>query len=267
MKNKGFTLIEVMISLTILSALSLLAAKSIQQGVKTKEKLQVQIDDISQIRDSLKLIERDVNLAFHYRDLEVELNELIKKKQNPNQQQPQPGFGGAQPPPQQQPPPPTQPQAPRRDPVTQFIGGNDKMSFVTTNNSQWISGARQADFIEVGYEWKECSSQDSKQKSKCLWRRSSTSVDLDVTRGGEAVVMLENVTEFELQYIGKGKTDWVGEWRSDSGGDGATKDNFPLAVRISLKVEKGSGDQAKKYSTQIVANVHFPNNKADASGN
>ncbi len=237
-----------MMSLAILAALAMLSAKAVQQGVRAKMKIQGQIDDVSRVRDALRLIERDINLAYHYRDIELELQQDLKKLQS-------------NPPPGTPPTPDIVAEAPRKDPVTQFVGHDQDMSFVTTNTARMIQNSRQADFIEVGYSLKTCKSAGGESSSKCLWRRSSNIVDDDVTIGGDETVLLEDVTEFALAYIGKGKQDWVKEWRTDTGGDAATKGAYPQAVKVSLSVQK----LKKKYKMEVVASVHFPNNKEDAS--
>lgn len=257
MNRRGFTLIEVMISIVILATMSMLAARSIQQGVKAKTKIQGQIDDVSKLRDALRLIERDVNLAYHHRDFELELQQLVKKPATTANPNTAPGTPGFVPPPNPDPPR----EAPRQDPTTNFVGTDETMSFVTMNNTRMIKNTRQADFVEVGYALKSCKSADGKRGSKCLWRRSSNVVDEDVTTGGDEVVLLEDVTEFALQYIGKGKQDYVKLWRSDKGGDAVTKGNFPQAVKISLTVQKEELGKKKKYSMEIVSSIHFPNNK------
>lgn len=272
-RRAGFTLIEVLLSVTILATLSMLAARAISQAVRAKIKIQDQIDDVSKMRDALRLIERDVNLAYHHRDFEKELQDLSKKKsqtpgktQNPERQDQQvpdlPPLDNAA---RQSAEP--QREAERKDPSTFFMGGEDKMDFATMNNTRMIKNSRQADFIEVGYALKNCTSADGKTTSKCLWRRSSNIVDDDVTLGGNEVALLENVTEFGLKYIGKGKQDWVKDWKSDKSGDAATKDHFPIAVQISLTVQKEvAGKGKKKYSMQITAPIHFPNNVDKDSG-
>lgn len=267
MGKRGFTLVEVLLSVAILATLSTLAARSISQAVKAKIKLQEQIDDASKMRDALRLMESDVNLAFHHRDVEKELQDLLKKK-NGQATAPKPPAGGFFGGPTQatDAPPVTPVEAPRKDPVTHFVGAANSMSFVTMNNARMVRNTRQADFIEVSYSLKNCSSADGTRSSQCLWRRSSPIVDDDVTTGGDEVVLLENVTEFGLKYIGKGKQDWVTEWRTDKAGDAVTKDRFPQAVEISLTVKRdieGSRGKSKTYKMQIVASVHFPNNKED----
>ncbi|MFS4460281.1 type II secretion system protein GspJ [Bdellovibrio sp. HCB2-146] len=271
MRNKrGFTLIEVMITITILGTLTVLVAQTIQQAIKSKVKVQGQVDDASRMRDAVRLIERDINLAYHYRDIEKELEQILKKKNNPNQgQNPNPNPGGFV--------PPTDPDAigsqtntgerrevPRRDPETHFVGSNEKLNFVTMNNARTVRDTRQADFVEVGYELKDCKSlKENGGNSKCIWRRTSPYVDLDVEKGGTEIVLLENVTEFKFRYIGKGKQDWNENWRSDSQGDGVTKGKFPTAVELSLTMTKKEGTREKKYSVQVIAPIHFPNNPED----
>lgn len=279
-KSSGFTMIELMITITILGTLTLLTAQSIQQAVKAKVKLQDQIDDVSRMRDALRLLERDINLAYHYRDLEKEIDQLVKKKPA-NQQQQQ--IGGTIPPGGQFPGDPgpltneaqTQQEerreVPRRDPETHWVGTEDSLNFVTMNNARTVRNSRQADFIEVGYSLRDCKSlTEGGGSSKCLWRRSTPYVDLDVTKGGDEVALLEHVTEFKLRYMGKGKQDWATSWRTDAQGDAATKSKFPQAVELSVTVDKKIAGKSKKYSMQLIVPVHFPNNPeegANAQGN
>lgn len=274
-KNSGFTMIELMITITILGTLTMLTAQAIQQAVKAKVKLQDQIDDVSRMRDALRLVERDINLAYHYRDIEAELDKLIKKKPASQQQQ-QPGGGvvpGAIPGAitNESPEPQERREAPRRDPETHFVGNGESINFVTMNNARTVRNSKQADFVEIGYTLRDCRAlKEDGGSSKCLWRRSTPYVDLDVTKGGDEVALLENVTEFKLRYMGKGKQDWASDWRTDAQGDAATKGKFPQAVEISLTVDKKVSGRSKKYSMQLVVPIHFPNNPeegANAQGN
>lgn len=248
-----------------------LITNSISSALKAKVKFQDQIDHVSRIRDTLRIMQSDIHLAFHYRDLEKEIEELSKKIKSPTEQ----NGNQKQPPPPNTPPPQNpattnnEPQAPRANPETQWVGSENKLNFVTLNNGRTIKNSRQADFAEVGYILRECKKlTEGESSSKCLWRRLSPIVDDDVTQGGQEVVLLEDISEFKIRYFGKGKQDWVSDWRSDSGGDAATKNNFPLATEISLTVTTPSvNGKSKKYSFQIVVPIHFPNNaEEDKSG-
>jgi prepilin-type N-terminal cleavage/methylation domain-containing protein len=244
--KKGFTLLEILIAVGIFATLSAYVAYAIQNGVKAKIRIQAEIDASSRMRDALKLMEKDINLAYHFLDWEKEVQELIKK-----------GL--------KTPPPQTQPgnaaevsEVQRLDPTTHFVGKPDSLNFVTMNNAKFQANKKVADFVEVGYELKTCKSSDGKTNSQCFWRRQSGPVDLDVTVGGERLVLLENLTELKFRYLGEGQTDWKEEWSSLSSNIDE-KNFFPQAVEVSMTTQKD--EKAKKYSMQIVANIRFPNNR------
>ena len=272
----GFTLLEVMIVLVIMASLTVMTTQSIQQALKTKAKIQQQVTDSSQVRDSLRVFERDVNLAFHYTDYELEMKELIKKKRIAAATSTTTTVPGTPPPPAgsvgagaYNPNDPLDPlnvkDENRQDPVTHWIGRDSELYFATMNASRVREGEQQADFVKVAYLLKNCKSLSAENSrsgggsSSCLIRRSSPIVEGDITQGGLDVVLLENVTEFKLRYFGKGKQDWVSDWDSKAG-DGVTKGRFPDAVEISLAVEKGAQEPKKKISMQLVIPLRFSNN-------
>ena len=273
-KNSGFTLIEVMISVAIMATLGLLAAQTIKQAITQKKKIQEIVNETSRLRDGVKIFERDVQLAYHHRDWERDILDLAKKNKKTTTTQ-TPGVPGAPPPipvfdsngnpvlSSNDPPV----EAPRKDPTTQFIGKENEIHFVTMNTGRILKDMPQADFVEVGYTVKECTSFSTKVASKCLYRRVSPWVDDDVTKGGDEFVLIENITEFSLRYMGRGKQDWNKDWRSDNGGDGATKGNFPWLVEISISYQREPEKSgSKKHSMQLVIPIHFPNNKEESGG-
>lgn len=267
-KQSGFTLLEVMIVLTILATLTVLSSQNIQQAIRTKLKIQTQLDDTSQVRDALKIIERDVNLAFHYRDIELEMKALIKKKRDAAKGATtttlQPGMPTTTtlPVPADPNDPLTKKSENRKDPVTQFIGKEEEIVFPTLNSGRISESQTQADFVVVGYNIKPCRKPGGEgvQTKNCLIRRVLNIVEGDITKGGEDVVLLEDVTEFKLRYFGKGKTDWNSQWDSITG-DQTVKNKFPDAVEVSMTVEKGVEAKKKKISMQLVIPVRFPNNE------
>ncbi len=267
--QQGFSLIEVILAISILAIICTMTAQAIQAALRNKKIIQEQIDDVSRLRDAVKIIEKDIQLAFHHQDLEKELEDLAKKQKSPT---PKPKPGEHKPPTETTPTPTAEPaeekrQVSRQDPVTHFMGYENRLNFVSQNSPRLVQGQRQADFLEVGYELKDCKSPDGKSSSKCLFRRTDAIVDDDVEKASETsnseFVLLENVTEFALKYFGKGKQDWVSEWKTNAAGDGATKGNFPLAVELWIKIEKAKNNKLGKkkvYSLNVVVPLHFPNN-------
>ena len=249
--QKAFTLLEVILAVTILSTLTILSTQVISRALKARTKIQAEVDDVSALRDSMRMIRTDVSLAFHHRDFEKEIQDMATKPKTP-------AVVGAVAPPVA---PETPRQTKRSDPTTNFVGSDTEMNFVTMNSGRTISNITQADFAEVGYALKSCSNLTTKQSSSCLYRRTQVLLDEDVKTGGNEIVMLENVTEFKLRYIGDSKQDWVGTWNSlTTSSDAGTRGLFPDAVEVSLTIEREIEKKAKTYSMQFVIPVHFPNN-------
>lgn len=273
--HKGFTLIEIVIALTIMATLTVLSNQSIQQAIKSKLKLQEQVEEMSKVRDALRVIERDINLAYHYRDIQVEFDaEVFKQRKvtSPATNPPPPGSVPPAAPAAEDPsaflndPKTKEKYQNRKDPTTQFAGKDDGLDFATTNVGRIADGELMADFGKVGYSLRSCKKIDQTGNSQCLVRRFSGILEGDVTKGGSDTVLLEDVSEFKLRYLGKGKQDWVGSWDSRAG-DAVSKNAFPEAVEISLSTEVASADKTpgakkKKISMQIVAAIRFPNNPA-----
>jgi prepilin-type N-terminal cleavage/methylation domain-containing protein len=263
--NKGFTLLEVLIVLMIMATLTVLSSQSIQQAITNKIKIQATNDQMSQVRDALKIVEKDINMIMHYQDLEIEMFELIKKKKmqlskttnpvpgqppiNPNQPYPCP-EGGMD--------PLCIKKTNRINPVTGFLGKEDEIAFVTLNTGRVSEGAPQADFVKVGYSVRSCKrpGKDS-GSSNCLLRREALIAEGDVAKGGEEVILLDGIEEFKLRYYGAGKQDWTNDWAFNVKDP---KAKFPDAVEISLTVAQGEKERKKKVSMQIVVPIRFVNN-------
>ncbi|MEQ1723713.1 MAG: type II secretion system protein GspJ [Pseudobdellovibrio sp.] len=258
--NKGFTLLEVILAVTILSTLTVLSTQTISRALKARTKIQAEVDDVSALRDSMRMIKTDINMAYHHRDFEKEILDLAAKSTGP--------VKAGQPSPTQSQPTPRQTK--RFDPATEFVGIDNEVNFVTMNGARTVSNVVQADFIEVGYSLKGCNNLTSKKASQCLYRRTQSLLDDDIKTGGNEIVMLEGVSEFKLRYIGETKQDWVNQWNSTpNSSDAGTKGLFPDAVEVSLTIDREFEKKPRSYSMQFVIPVHFPNNseKAPASTN
>ena len=275
-RQHGFTLIELLIAITLIAFLSILTTQSINKAVRTKAKLQKSIELNSAVRDALRIMTRDVEMAFHHRDTSVELyNKALDDRKKQQQQQQQQPKGGGQPPPpnqqqqlqQQQQNQANQPQ--KKQPLPQmtfFIGTDEKMDFTTRTNVRTAMDEKTSDQMKVGYSLKDCKMRsNTKETTKCLWRRSDPYLDDDVTRGGAEVPLLENVDELKLRYLGEANNnDWGSQWKSKDG-DAGKADKFPAAVEITLVVLDKTMDKPKKITVQTVALVRFPNNKDKAA--
>ncbi len=285
--SQGFTLLETMIALALLSILALASSRSIQGSLRSKKQIQGKIDRQSLVRDGLTVMKRDIEKAFHYFDFHVELyNESYKERisrceANRNKSTSNnTGTGTDTDTGSSSSTPSSTQNANTPDPcaklkedfkekkqtvLTHFVGDNDSLHFTTKSNIRPSLDSPQSDLAEVGYYLDSCKSRITRKSvSQCLWRRSSAYIDDDVTKDGKKMVLIENIDRFELKYLGPGKqeNEWVKNWFTNEKGDAVTKDAFPFAVEITLGVKEKikNSSKGKKFAMTVVAPIRFPNN-------
>jgi prepilin-type N-terminal cleavage/methylation domain-containing protein len=251
--SRGFSLLEVMLVTVIMAVMALAASKSIKTAMMNKSKIDARLKTETLVFDGLRLMATDVEKAFHYQYVtyEMERQAQIAKEQRLQSKGAQAGAGA-------------NPQQPLIAPIryTQFIGKENSMHFTSLNNQRTTANSQESDQIEVGYFLATCKSRMSKKTSQCLWRRSSLIVDNDVTRGGDATPLIENVSEFKLEYLSDDpqQKEWRTIWQTDSNGDANTQNLFPYLVRITLATEDKDSKFVGKFKQTVVAVVRFPNN-------
>ncbi len=265
-RQAGFTLMEVIIAMMIMTFLSLFTVQAIQRALKSRTKIQKDIDKASTLRDALRVMERDINMAFNYRDPSIEVyNQAQKARQKAGAPPNTPGSGNFTPPV----PAFTNPADAEKYKLkvekiaTQFIGDGESINFTSLSNVRLSEDSKTSTQAEIGYKIKSCRRRTTQeQSSKCLWRRVSNHFHEDITREGSETVLLENVQEFKLRYLGPGKDgEWVDAWSSGQGGDDVTKGNFPYAVEITLEVKDTSPNvKDKTLRMTMVAGIRNPNN-------
>lgn len=257
-RQLGFTLIEVLIAMVILAFISVFSVQSIQRALKMKTKTQRDIDKNSTVRDALRVMERDINMAFNYRDPNIELYNLAQKKREEDAK----NLTNVNPPP----PPPDPNRFARKNPpkiVTQFIGEPEALSFTSLSNVRLSEDSAISSQAEIGYRLKPCRRRSTQeQSSKCLWRRIANFIHEDITKEGQETVLLENVIDFKLRYLGPGRNgEWVDTWITNERGDDQTKGKFPYAVEITIEVKDTSANaNDKSLRMTTVASVRNPNN-------
>jgi prepilin-type N-terminal cleavage/methylation domain-containing protein len=286
--RRGFTLIEVMIAITILAALTLLTSRAIRSGILAKEKFQGDINREAAVRDAIRVMERDINMAYHYRDINAKLiNEAMAEAKRPPGATPTPpptdgsgggaGAGGG-----------TgggavdqfagmseQERAALKKPIPQwtgFIGETKSLYFSSTSNVRLNADAQESDQAEIGYYTRNCKSMLGEDTtSTCLIRSVAPFIDDDLEKGGQETVLLENVIDFKLRYIGPGIDEWDDTWVTKTEKRTEGVELFPYAVEIYIKTHNKNDKKDKPFEMAAVAAIRFPNNdpkkEADAIAN
>lgn len=271
----GFTLLEVLISLTLLSFLSYFTTQSMRGALDSKVKIQTELDGTSLLLNSIQVIKRDIKLAFNYRNDSVDLYNESHKISVKNCE--------------------TKVEKSKKSKIekdtdlskckqiddsykvrvhkkfAQFVGKKNELYFTTLSFIRSRSSQPLSDQAEIGYYLTSCRSRsDKKKRSQCLWRRSSPYVDNDVEKGGEDRVLVENVENLRFRYLSPHKeTDelvWRENWMSDERGDKETKGFFPQAVEITLRIKRKkigtekNKDNRKSLAMTVIAPINFLNN-------
>ena len=249
-KASGFTLIEVMISMVIMSMLTVLVSTSIRTAVQNKKKLEARMASETMLYDSLRVLKLDIERAFHYQDVFFEIENLAlqqlqqeQNKKNPNQKE------------DNQRTPPVQ--------LTQFLGEAGSFHFTALNHFRTKYNAPESDQMEVGYYTDGCEKRNGKGSTQCLWRRSTPQIDDEVDKGGAKVVVAENVSLFKLEYrSNKENDDWVSQWRSDNKGRADHRNRFPHFVKIEIEIEDKTDKEVRPVKQKVVFQILFPNNES-----
>ena len=273
--SQGFTLIELIIALLLLTFLSVFTAQSIQQATKDKRKVQADIERSARLRGALSVIERDLNLALNHRDMGVELHNLAVATAPSTASQPANPPSGTNPPlggsgavgaGTSTPPNPAN-QHPQMQPkkevqITYFIGEAQKLNFTSTSLARLEADAQTSIVGEVGYSLKNCRSRMNPDKnSNCLWRRTSNVIDTDPLLGGTDSPLLEDVKELKFRYLGHIKPEeWEETWTNAPDGPPEMKGLFPYAVEITIEISERIQDKEKSLRMTTVATIHNPNN-------
>ncbi len=274
----GFTLLEMMIAMMILAVLTILTSTSIRTAVQMQGKYELQLEEDSQVREALRVMEKDIGLAFHHRDTNITmLNQITADMNNvpgatPTQgtainQAPPPFLGGVTPAAAATPKPRPTPQE-----LTAFFGDEKSLYLTTLSNVRVQRDEQASDQAKIGYFLKSCKSLDKRGKStnsNCLWRRISPTLDDKIDsadKNSTESVIIENVTDFKLKYFGPEHEEWLNSWKTTDS-DAGMKDNFPYAVEIRIKVQNKNNPKSKPIDMSTIASIHFPNNEVKKDPN
>lgn len=244
--KKGFTLIEVIISVVILAIISTLTAANIQKSLKFKSKLDQDLADYSAVRDALIIMTQDINEAFHW----VDVNQLVDKKMNEDAQKAGKGI------PFPSPSPLNGVAIIPSEKLTAFVGDKESLYLTTLTHQRLVVNSLESDQAKIGYYLKDVKSLHDGKTVKSLIRRESTILDDDVTKGGKETLLLENVKSLAFKYLGGDNKEWVETWKTLNSLDPHTDSTFPNAVEIKITTERDG--RTVKLST--VAAIHAPNN-------
>ena len=222
MNRRGFTLLEVLVSLALFTIIRVATAKHLQQVLSTKNVAFNEIQIYDSMRTAISIMRYDLSQAFHilYDDLGEENKQLLLQNQ--------------------------------AVPHTLFDGRKSEMVFTSLSHRVYYLQRRETEQAEISYYLQNLNGSEFPS----LMKRETGLIDDKPYEGGSIYTIIDNVFSMSFQYW-DGKTErWVDDWSSD---DGQYRDKFPDSVKMELEVI-GDNDKRLKVTTQF--KIASPNNKA-----
>ncbi len=210
----GFTLIEVMIALTLFCFIALGTAREITLIRNTKDAIFDESDLYNGLRASMNIMRSDLQQAFH-----IQFDDLGEDAQAAIAQ--------------------AQPVA-----RTLFDGRKKEIIFTSLSHRVYFQGKLECEQTEISFFLKQ------KGRFSTLMKRESERIDNELYDGGSVNTLLDNVSALEFQYWDDKDGKWIDDWNSDSGN---TKDRFPFAVKIKMTTVDGKGKTLKLESAFKIA--------------
>ena len=219
--QKGFTLLEVLLALTIFSLIALTTSNQINVIRNTKDTALKQIEQFDALRSAIAIIRNDLSQCFHkrYSDLGETLRTALA----------------------------------RGEPVphTLFDGRRNQIIFTSLSQRNFYSNRREGLQTEISYFLETQRGSDK----GVLLKRESPLIDGNLFEGGSIYTILEGVTKLEFKFWDDKLSRWTEDWNSDAG---VTRDLFPKAVKILLATWDPKLN--KEVSIETAFKISFPNN-------
>ena len=176
--KKGFTLIEVLVSIGLVSVLMMLIWQDTSQSVKSKDKIEKRNAIYHFARVTVNKMTQDITMAF-----------LLK---GPAQ------LGAKQGSPQSK---------------TVFKGDEEKMNFDSLSHLRLFQDSKESEETEIGYK----TERDPDNRDRLiLFRRESKTIDNNPDEGGVWVPLAYKLKGLKLEYYDGVKFDWKTSWNSET---------------------------------------------------
>lgn len=205
--KRGFTLLEIILAVTILALIGTMIYGGFSQTALNKARVEEDSDHSRIIHTALERMVRELSMAF------------VSTHVNPS-----PDL---------------------RVMETAFIGKDngrqDRIDFTSFSHRRLYRNAKESDQNEISYFVTE---HPDDPDVMVLARREQNRIDQDPRRGGKSQILVENVTEFNIEYFDPLLTEWVQAWDSEE--PLAQPNRLPTQVRIKLSVE----DPRRKGKTE-----------------
>ena len=223
--KRGFTLLEVILAVTILALIGTMIYGGFSQTALNKARVEEDVDRSRVVHMALERMVRELSMAFVSTHVNPSLDLRVSN--------------------------------------TAFIGKDngreDRIDFTSFSHRRLYRNARESDQNEISYFVTE---HPDDPDIKVLARREQNRIDDDPRKGGKSQILLENVEEFNLEYFDPLLSDWVQTW--DTVNTLAQPNRLPTQVRIRLAVtDPRHPSQPQVFGTRVDIPLTYALNHAN----
>jgi len=236
---KGFTLLELLISIMILSFISLGVYQTTSSSFSLREDLEKDGDFYNSIRVALDIIGRDIAHMYSPQGSafpgDIGKATIIDpaKPNEPKERSPYtdviwPFWGGAI-------------NAMGVRPA-RFLGEATKMTFIANSNFRLFRDAPESDFIKVTYSYEEDTL--AGRGTRALFRRTHTDVftEREDSATEERYLLISRLKSLKFSFLDGEKDRWDMTPRWDTA-EGLYKDVYPAMIRVEIEVFTPNSDE------------------------
>lgn len=217
----GLTLIEILVSLTILAMMSLLIYGAFDSMSRGKKAETLRSDRAREGREASARLVRELQSAFLSQHQPTNVSLVTRN--------------------------------------TAFVGQSysdfDRIDFTTFAHRRIGKESHESDQAEVGYFVVKDPEVDGKFD---LVRREQTPIDIDPLRGGVVSVLAEDIETFDVKYLDPITGNWVETW--DTTQITGQPNRLPWEVRVKIALKSVKNSPPFSYTTKTTLPIGQPLN-------
>jgi len=193
----GFTLVEALVAITILSLVTALVWTGFSQTSRNKSRVERQVDRYHVIQLTLERMARELSMAY------------VSAQVNPT-----PSLQTVR---------------------TAFVGSDrpnrDRIDFTSFSHRRLYRDAHESDQNELSYF---VTDHPDDRSRRVLARREQNRIDDEPREGGTVQIMVDDIESFELEYLDPVSGEWLQSW--DTTQPTLQPNRLPAQVKILLEV-------------------------------
>jgi general secretion pathway protein J len=223
-RRAGLTLIEVMVAMAIIAIVSTLLYTGFTQTARNKRRIESEMERHNEIRMGLERMARELSMAF----VSAQVNP------SPALQVVNTAFVGTE------------------------SGGGSRIDFTSFSHQRLYRDAHESDQNELSYFLAD----DPEDRSKnVIARREQQRIDDDPRDGGQAQVLIHDVTGFELSYLDPQTGEWLTTLDTVQGAMQPNRLPSQVFIKVTVPNVRGQGPE-QSFGTRVTLPLQYALNHA-----